>query len=69
MKKIHTLSLIGLAVSHSIFCFCRREKTFQQIVADLIIKGSNYVLTLLVALTVLVFLYGLMKYMFKGTRK
>ncbi len=41
-------------------------QTFQAIAADLIVRGSNYALTLLVGLTVLVFLYGLMKYMFKG---
>lgn len=41
-------------------------QTLQAIAADLIVRGSNYALTLLVGLTVLVFLYGLMKYMFKG---
>ena len=41
-------------------------QTFQSIAANLIVRGSNYALTLLVGLTVLVFLYGLMKYMFKG---
>lgn len=43
-----------------------KEKTFQQIVADFILLASEYVLTVLVALTILVFLYGLMRYMFKG---
>lgn len=43
-----------------------KSKTFQQIIADFILIASDYVLTLLTALAVLVFLYGLMKNMFKG---
>lgn len=41
-------------------------RTFQDIATDLIVRGSNYALTLLVGLTVFVFLWGLTKYMFKG---
>ena len=66
MKKKYILSLISVGLMIPSLVAAAGEKTFQQIVADLIITGSNYVLTLLVALTVLVFLYGLMKYMFKG---
>jgi len=57
----------------STFLFCvpiithaQEIKTFQEIVADLIVTGSNYLLRLLVALTLFVFLFGLMKYMYKG---
>ncbi len=42
------------------------NKTMQEFVTDFIWLISKYTLTLLVALTVLTFLYGLMKYMFKG---
>jgi hypothetical protein len=42
------------------------QKTLQQLVADFILLASQYVVTVLVALTVLVFLWGLMKFMFKG---
>lgn len=42
------------------------DRTFQEIASDMIIRIANYALVLLVALTVLVFMYGLMKYMFKG---
>jgi hypothetical protein len=41
-------------------------KTFQELATDFITKVSEYVLQLLLALTVFMFLYGLMKYMFKG---
>ncbi len=41
-------------------------KTFQQLVADFFMIASDYILVLLIALTVFVFLWGLMKYMFKG---
>ncbi len=44
----------------------RDNATFQEFVADLILKGSRYAVTIIVALTVLVFLYGMMKYMYKG---
>lgn len=42
------------------------EKTLQQLVADFILLLSKYVLKVLLAVIILVFLYGLMKYMFKG---
>ena len=42
------------------------DKTFQQVTTEFILKAGRYILTLLVALTILVFLYGLAKYMFKG---
>lgn len=42
------------------------QKTLGQLVADFILFLSKYVLKLLLALIVLTFLYGLMKYMFKG---
>ena len=42
------------------------DKTLQQLVVDTVKLASKYVLRILLALTVLVFLYGLMKYMFKG---
>lgn len=41
-------------------------KTFQELASDFITKVSEYILQLLLALTVFIFLYGLMKYMFKG---
>lgn len=40
--------------------------TLQQIVANLIVRGADFIIVFLVGLTVLVFMYGLMKYMFKG---
>lgn len=40
--------------------------TFQQVVAKLIVKGADFIIIFLVGLTVLVFMYGLMRYMFKG---
>jgi hypothetical protein len=43
-----------------------KDKTFQEVVTEFILKAGTYVLTLLVALTVFMFLYGLAKYMFKG---
>ena len=43
------------------------SQTIQQIVANYIIKGGNYAVKFLIGLTVLVFMYGLMKYMFKGS--
>lgn len=43
-----------------------KKKTLQQLVADFILVASQYVLTILVGLTVFIFLFGLMKYMFKG---
>lgn len=42
------------------------QKTLQQLVADFILLSSGYVLKILLGLIVLTFLYGLMKYMFKG---
>jgi hypothetical protein len=42
------------------------DSTIQEIVTSYIIKASNYAVVFLVGLTVLVFMYGLMKYMFKG---
>ena len=42
------------------------NKSIQQIVTDYIVKISNYSVRFLIGLTVLVFLYGLMRYMFKG---
>lgn len=42
------------------------QKTLQQLVADFIIVASGYVLKILLGLIVLTFMYGLMKYMFKG---
>lgn len=41
-------------------------KTLQQLVVDTAALAGKYVLWILLALTVLVFLYGLMKFMFKG---
>lgn len=68
MKKITTKILIISAFFLSPFVVSAQttDKTFQEVATELIIRLSNYALTLLVALTVLVFLYGLMKYMFKG---
>lgn len=42
------------------------QKTLQQLVADFILLASGYVLKILLGFIVLTFLYGLMKYMFKG---
>jgi hypothetical protein len=42
------------------------NKSFAQLVADFVIRTSEYVIRLLVALSVFVFLYGITKYMFKG---
>lgn len=42
------------------------NKTLQQIVVDTITLAGKYVLQILLAVTILVFLYGLMKFMFKG---
>jgi hypothetical protein len=41
-------------------------KTLQQLVVDTITLITSYALQILLALTILVFLYGLMKFMFKG---
>jgi hypothetical protein len=41
-------------------------KTLQALVTDFVVKTGQYILTFLVALTLLVFLFGLMKYMYKG---
>jgi Type IV secretion system pilin len=41
-------------------------QTFREVVTEFILKAGTYILTLLVALTVLMFLYGLARYMFKG---
>jgi hypothetical protein len=43
-----------------------KDKTLQQLVVDTVTIAGRYVLQLLLALTVFVFLYGLMKFMFKG---
>lgn len=43
-----------------------QNKNFKEIVSELLRVATRYTLTLLVALTVFVFAYGLMKYMFKG---
>ncbi len=40
--------------------------TIQQLVTNYIVKGANYLVVLIIGMTVLVFMYGLMKYMFKG---
>ncbi len=42
------------------------DKTLQELVVDFFNLLRKYVLNFLLALTILVFLYGLMKYMFKG---
>ena len=42
------------------------NKNFQEIVKEFILLALKYTLTLLVGLTVLMFAFGLMKYMFKG---
>lgn len=42
------------------------DKTLQQLVADFVKVATGYVLQILLALTIMMFLYGLMKYMFKG---
>lgn len=42
------------------------NKNFQQLITDFILVATQYITTLLIALTVLTFLYGLMKYMYKG---
>ncbi len=42
------------------------DLTIQQLVTDYIVKGANYLVVLIIGMTVLVFMYGLMKYMFKG---
>lgn len=42
------------------------EKNLGQLVADVILVLSKYVTTILLGLIVLVFLWGLMKYMYKG---
>lgn len=42
------------------------KKTLQQFIADFFDVATKYILQLLLALTIFVFLYGLMKYMFKG---
>ncbi len=41
--------------------------TLQQVVSEFIVKMGDYAVVFLVALTTLVFMYGLMKYMFKGS--
>ena len=64
IKKIQIATLSGIALPF--FAYAQQAKSFQQISTELIITGSNYILTLLVALTLLTFLYGLMKYMYKG---
>jgi magnesium-transporting ATPase (P-type) len=43
-----------------------KNKTLQQLVADIFLVAGDYILTILVGLTILVFMYGLMKYMYKG---
>ena len=43
-----------------------KNKTLQALVADFVFVIGQYVVTILVGLTVLTFLYGLMKYMYKG---
>ncbi len=43
-----------------------KDKTLGQLVTDTLMLLSQYVLKLLLAIIVLVFMYGLMKYMFKG---
>ncbi len=42
------------------------NKNFQELVKEFILLAMKYTLTLLVGLTVLMFAFGLMKYMFKG---
>lgn len=42
------------------------KKTLSQLVTDFIVVASEYVLKILLALIILVFLWGLTKYMFKG---
>ena len=42
------------------------DKTLQQLVADFVKVATGYVLQILLALTIMMFLYGLMKFMFKG---
>lgn len=44
-----------------------KTDTAQQVVAKLVTAGSNYAVIFLVGLTLLVFMYGMMKYMFKGS--
>jgi hypothetical protein len=51
MKKMYTFSLFCTTLFTPIFAFAADTRTFQAIVADLIIQGSNYVLILLVGLT------------------
>ena len=43
-----------------------KQKTLQQLITDILLVAGDYVLTILVGLTILVFMYGLMKYMYKG---
>lgn len=42
------------------------DKTLQQLVVDFVKVATTYVLQIILALTIMMFLYGLMKYMFKG---
>lgn len=79
MKRIAILNLIGIFLLNQktvsaqedmleeiVVTASRESQTFQEIVTDIILRASDYALVLLVGLTVLVFMYGLMKYMFKG---
>lgn len=43
-----------------------KDKTLGQLVTDTLMLLSQYILKVLLAVIILVFLYGLMKYMFKG---
>ena len=63
MKKTYLFLICGIVPN---FVYAAETRSFQEIATDLIITGSNYILRLLVALTLFVFLYGLMKYMYKG---
>ncbi len=78
MKHIHKLNILGLTFFPLVSAAAEElpemvvtanrggGRTFQDIATDIIVRGSNYALTLLVGLTVFVFLWGLTKYMFKG---
>lgn len=67
VTKLGLFSVLSFTFFYShAFADSTSSKTFQQVVTEFILKAGTYILTLLVALTVLMFLYGLAKYMFKG---
>lgn len=71
MKNKYLYPVLSFSIFITPVCVFAAEdyskKTFQKIVSSLILKTANYGINLLFGLTILVFLFGLMKYMFKGS--